>query len=49
MRKAAVIAAFFLLDRDAYYRERQLALVRSRMPMKVGTKTVRAAKVVVIA
>jgi hypothetical protein len=38
-----------LLVRDADYRWRQLALVRSRMPMKVGTKMVRAAKVVVIA
>ena len=34
---------------DMDYRWRQLALVRSRMPMKVGTKIVRAAKVVVIA
>ena len=31
------------------YWSRQSALVRARMPMKAGTKTVRAAKVVTIA
>ena len=44
-----MIAAFLVVHRAADYRLRQLALVRSRRAMNVGTKTVRAAKVVVIA
>jgi len=49
MKKAAIIAAFLVGIGFANYIERQSALVRSRRPMKVGTKTVRASSVAVIA
>jgi len=49
-----IAAACFLLDvsgtySPGSYRERQLALVRSRIAIKVGVKIERAAKVVIIA
>ena len=39
--------AAFVLVRGWDYRVRQLALVRARMPMKVGVKTARAKTVAI--
>lgn len=46
MRKAAMIAAFFIRCPTSDYSERQLAFVVARMPMKAGTKMVEANTVI---